>query len=119
MLKFLLEDEDSFLAILDGIPRSFTRYDIKIKCEKDLPNKVIEELIRVLREDNANYTDIDGIKYQSEDEWWLVRPSNTEDVLIICIESTTLDGYMRHANFIKNILQKVNLKIDDSEIDYT
>jgi phosphomannomutase len=119
VIKFLLEDEDFFLTTVNKMPKSFSRYDIKIKCEKDLQNKVTEEFAQVLKAHNATYIDIDGIKHQSEDGWWLVRPSNTEDMLIICIESSTVDGYMRNANFIKNILQKMNLQIDDEEIDYT
>ncbi len=119
VLKFLLSDEDCFLASLEGIPRSFTKYDIKIKCKKDLQNKVIEEFVKVLKTHKIPFIDVDGIKYQGEDGWWLVRPSNTEDMMIICIESPTLDGYTKHSDFIKDILQNMNLKINDKEIDYT
>ncbi len=119
MLKFFLSDEVFFIDCINAIPKTFAQYDVKIKCQKNLQNKVMESLIEVLKAHQMDFIDIDGIKYQSEDGWWLIRPSNTEDALIICIESPTLDSYKKHSNFVRDILKNMNLNIENIELNHT
>jgi phosphomannomutase len=40
-------------------------------------------------------TDIDGVRVRTADGWWLLRASNTQDVLVARAESATGDGLAR------------------------
>ncbi|MEO1249909.1 MAG: phosphomannomutase, partial [Pseudomonadota bacterium] len=37
-------------------------------------------------------TDIDGVRVKTADGWWLLRASNTQDVLVTRAESTSQEG---------------------------
>jgi phosphomannomutase len=39
--------------------------------------------------------DIDGVRVRTADGWWLLRASNTQDVLVARCESATADGLAR------------------------
>jgi phosphomannomutase len=40
----------------------------------------------------AAINDIDGIRVQLTDGWWLLRASNTQDVLVVRCEAATQEG---------------------------
>jgi len=40
-------------------------------------------------------TGIDGVRVNTEDGWWLLRASNTQDVLVARCEARDLDGLER------------------------
>jgi phosphomannomutase len=44
---------------------------------------------------NVDINDIDGVRVTTPDGWWLMRPSNTEDVLTIRAEGFTPEGLER------------------------
>jgi phosphomannomutase len=39
--------------------------------------------------------DIDGVRVDTPDGWWLLRASNTQDVLVVRAESRSADGLVR------------------------
>ena len=58
MLKFFLSDESFFIDCINAIPKTFAQYDIKIKCQKNLQNKVMKSLIEVLKAHQMDFIDI-------------------------------------------------------------
>jgi phosphomannomutase len=43
----------------------------------------------------ADFVDIDGVRVTTPDGWWLLRASNTQDVLVARAESRTAEGLER------------------------
>jgi phosphomannomutase len=43
----------------------------------------------------ADVNDVDGVRVLTKDGWWLLRASNTQDVLVARCESTSEDGLKR------------------------
>jgi phosphomannomutase / phosphoglucomutase len=52
---------------------------------------------------------IDGIRYEDERGWFLIRPSNTEPKISVRIESTTEEYFGQLKNDCQNILQEYNI----------
>ena len=48
-----------------------------------------------LRRAAAEMSEIDGVRVRTADGWWLLRASNTQDVLVARAESTTKEGLER------------------------
>jgi phosphomannomutase len=48
-----------------------------------------------LRRATAEVNDIDGVRVRTADGWWLLRASNTQDVLVARAESASGDGLAR------------------------
>jgi len=46
----------------------------------------------LLSDANLKFCDIDGIRVETENGWWLLRASNTQPVLVARCESVTEEG---------------------------
>ncbi|MGH6928351.1 MAG: phosphomannomutase, partial [Dongiaceae bacterium] len=44
---------------------------------------------------DANVNDTDGVRVTTDDGWWLLRASNTQDLLVARCESTSAEGLER------------------------
>ena len=56
---------------------------------------VIEEVKDRLSKTSADVNDIDGVRVSTPDGWWLLRASNTQDVLVARAESSDQPGLDR------------------------
>ena len=52
------------------------------------------------------FIEIDGVKYEDDNGWWLVRQSNTEDALIICIEGRNPEEFEKIRLYLQ---EKLNI----------
>ncbi len=93
LIKILLSERDFFHNVLEKIPPVICKYDLKVHCHRDIQQLIIAQLKRELNEKKLYFIDIDGIKYQDDKGWWLVRQSNTEEAIIICIEGDTVEKF--------------------------
>jgi phosphoglucosamine mutase len=87
----------------------------KIYCSKNLHSEVIEKLqseLFNLMPEKSDIQTIDGIRIASKEEWVLVRPSGTEPVLRITVESKSernAESRMKEViKLIENILIKLS-----------
>jgi len=56
---------------------------------------VIDEVLERLTAEGADVNDTDGARVNTEDGWWLLRASNTQDVLVARAEANSEDGLDR------------------------
>jgi phosphomannomutase len=109
VLKFLIAELDVFHSTIQMMPKTFSKYDVKIECSKQTQISVMTYLLNYLKDNKIGFLEIDGLKHESEEGWWLVRQSNTENALIICIESKSEDEYKKYAEFLAETLKLFNL----------
>ena len=55
----------------------------------------IDEVKERLKDSPDDVNDTDGVRVTNADGWWLLRASNTQDVLVARAESDTQDGLDR------------------------
>lgn len=111
LLKIFLCEEDFFNKTLQAIPQTFCQYDLKISCPKSMQKKIISCIASLLREKNCPFIDVDGVKYEDEKGWYLVRSSNTENALLVCVEGFNEKDYLEKYNYLMTILQSFNLNL--------
>lgn len=92
----LLERRGVTLAELrDRIPEVENTPELRFPCPEARKFAVIEEVEARLAEAGADVTAIDGVRVNTEDGWWLLRASNTQDVLVARCEALNSDGLER------------------------
>lgn len=92
----LLERQGVTLAELrDRIPEVENTPELRFPCPEARKFAVIEEVEARLAEAGADVTAIDGVRVNTEDGWWLLRASNTQDVLVARCEALKSDGLER------------------------
>jgi len=92
----LLERQGVTLADLrDRIPTVQNTPELRFPCDETRKFEVIREVETRLAAAGADVTGIDGVRVNTEDGWWLLRASNTQDVLVARCEARDLDGLER------------------------
>jgi phosphomannomutase len=77
------------------LPRVVNTPEIRFPCTEDRKFAVVEEVASRLRSAGAQVDAVDGVRVRSADGWWLLRASNTQDVLVARCESRTEAGLER------------------------
>jgi phosphomannomutase len=112
LLEVLSQQQDSLATFRDNLPTAVNTPEIRIPCSEERKFEIIEELRGVIANDTAGVvgTDVslvDGLRVRTAQGWWLLRASNTQDVLVARVESAndndlealkaSLCGYLKRA----------------------
>jgi phosphomannomutase len=92
VLSVLQKSGGSLAEFRDALPPLVNTPEIRIPCPEDRKQQVIGEIRGRLVASGAAINDIDGIRVQLTDGWWLLRASNTQDVLVVRCEAATQEG---------------------------
>lgn len=95
LLNIVSGAKQSLADMLDSIPKTFSTHENRIDVSEELKFVVVEELKTKVRAEGGNLNDIDGLRVNTKDGWWLVRASNTQAALISRCESSSADGLKR------------------------
>jgi phosphomannomutase len=95
LLALLERRQTSLAALYDLMPVMCNTPEIRFPCAEDRKFGVIEEVAGRLAGAGANVTTIDGVRVNTPDGWWLLRASNTQDVLVARCESEDEAGLSR------------------------
>jgi phosphomannomutase len=79
----------------DRLPTVMNTPELRFPCAEARKFEVVREVRDRLAAASAEMTDIDGVRVRTADGWWLLRASNTQDVLVARAESTTAEGLAR------------------------
>ena len=93
LLSILGQTSGSLTVIRDALPQMMNTPELRFDCPEDRKFAVIDEVkVRLASEVGVTVHDIDGVRVENEDGWWLLRASNTQAVLVARCESATEDG---------------------------
>lgn len=92
LLRLLERRQMSLAELYDAMPVMHNTPEIRFPCAEDRKFKVIEEVAARLNAAGADVTAVDGVRVNTADGWWLLRASNTQDVLVARCESAHADG---------------------------
>ncbi len=76
----------------DRLPPVFNTPEIRVNSSEERKFKIVEEVKSRLKTAGASVNDIDGVRVKTKDGWWLLRASNTQDVLVARAEALTQKG---------------------------
>ncbi len=105
MLEFLARERVRLSEAYDSLPK---RYLIKDKVplpDREVVPRILEAVKAML--EGARFIEVDGVKAIWDGNWVLVRPSGTEPVLRIFVESPTEEGAEELLRKIKSEIMKV------------
>ncbi|NQU69386.1 MAG: phosphomannomutase, partial [Rhodospirillales bacterium] len=77
----------SAAELRDGLAQPVNTPEIRIPCSEERKFAVIVEVADRLRIAGAKVNDIDGVRVSTDDGWWLLRASNTQDALVARCEA--------------------------------
>jgi phosphomannomutase len=69
--------------------------ELRFPCGDTRKFEVVDEVAARLAAAGAEVNDCDGVRVKTDDGWWLLRASNTQDVLVARCESASEEGLER------------------------
>jgi phosphomannomutase len=87
--------------------------ELRFPCSETRKREVVEEVRARLAAAGANVDPVDGVRVNGPDGWWLLRASNTQDVLVARCESTTEAGLGRLKAALEAQLKLSGLALPD------
>ncbi len=114
LLNELSKASGALSSLTKHLPILFNTPEIRIEVDEaekfDLVPRVLANL-KSQENSDTELDDIDGVRVSSPDGWWLLRPSNTQNVLVARIESDSKDGLAKLKNMISAEVDKIGYSI--------
>jgi phosphomannomutase len=116
LIKILANSDKKLHEMINELPHTYNTPEIRIDCDDEKKFKVIENLQKKMQELKKDYIAIDGIRYDFEDGWWLIRASNTQPVLVSRIEATSKESIKREFKALQGLLESEGVILTASEL---
>ena len=114
LLAILAGGDQSLADMRDALPVMFNTPEVRFDCAEETKFQVIEDIkARLGNETGVTVRDIDGVRVETPDGWWLLRASNTQAVLVARCESASEDGLARLKAIVAGQLRQSGLKPPD------
>ena len=95
LLEILARGDMSLAALRDRLPAAVNTPELRFTCSEGRKFAVVDEIRARLERAGARMQTVDGVRVRTEDGWWLLRASNTQDVLVARCESASSAGLER------------------------
>ncbi len=95
-----------FDKLLVGIPETFSTPEIRVEVDDLKKFGIVENVVKYFKNEGLDVNDIDGVRVTFDDGWGLMRPSNTQNVIVLRVEADSL----KRMNEIKELLER---KLDE------
>ena len=95
ILGHISRSGETLAALRDALPQPVNTPEIRITCSDTRKFAVVDEVAERLRAAGADINDIDGVRVSTDDGWWLLRASNTQDALVARCEAADDAGLDR------------------------
>jgi len=100
-------------------PKTFATPEIRLECDGFDKFKVIDQLKTHLTKSNVSFNDIDGVRLTLKEGWWLLRASNTEEILVARGEGHTEKDLQKILNHMDHYLLAAGIKMRKSNGKYS
>jgi len=95
LISHISRHDRSLAEIRDSLPQPVNTPELRFPCDDVRKFAVVEEVAARLAASGADVSDVDGVRVSTEDGWWLLRASNTQDVLVARCEAADDAGLSR------------------------
>jgi phosphomannomutase len=111
VLRILTKQGRSLADFYDTLPQPPSTPELRFPCEEADKFPIVERLQQRMQEQGADCVTIDGVRVTTADGWWLVRASNTQNILVARCEGRDGDALQRLKTTLSNELAACGLQV--------
>ena len=114
LLNELSKTQGGLSSLTAHLPALHNTPELRIDVDEAEKFGLVPQVLKSLKQqanDNIQLNDIDGVRVSTPDGWWLLRPSNTQDVLVARAESHSEDGLARLLNMAGEEVKKLGYSL--------
>jgi phosphomannomutase len=113
LLADVASSGESLADFRDNLPPVVNTPEIRFPCSEERKWAVIQEVRARLEAEGADLVTLDGVRVRCDDGWWLLRASNTQDVLVARCEADDEAGLDRQKQALRDQLEASGLDLPD------
>jgi phosphomannomutase len=110
LIEAVSQSGRSLTEIMESMPRSVATPEMRFPVDEARKFAIVDEVRDRLASDGAKVDATDGVRVSTSDGWWLLRASNTQDVLVARAEAKDEAGVERLVAQIDGQLAKSGVK---------
>lgn len=111
LIEILSNGDQSLAEMRDTLPAMVNTPELRFPCAEDRKFKVADEVKEWLKgQPGVEVNDVDGVRVKTADGWWLLRASNTQDVLVARCEAKDEAGLARLKQALAAALRAVGME---------
>ncbi|MGZ3200165.1 MAG: phosphoglucomutase/phosphomannomutase PgmG [Croceibacterium sp.] len=95
-----------------AMPAVINTPELRFQVDESRKFAAIDEVKQRLAGTDSDVNDTDGVRVTTRDGWWLLRASNTQDVLVARAESDTQEG-------LERLLKQIDQQLEASGLERT
>jgi phosphomannomutase len=95
LIEAIAQSGKSLTEIMNEMPKSTATPEMRFPVDESRKFAVVAEVLHRLSSNGARVDSTDGARVMTDDGWWLLRASNTQDVLVARAEARDDDGLNR------------------------
>ena len=95
LIRAVASQGGSLTALKDAMPPMINTPEMRFQVSEERKFAVIDEVLDRLESEGADVNRTDGARVNTADGWWLLRASNTQDVLVARAEAQDEAGLKR------------------------
>lgn len=105
LLNIVSNGGKALSELRDALPKVVNTPEVRFQVDEVRKFKVVEEIrARLKNVPGIEVNDLDGVRVKTKDGWWLLRASNTQDVLVARAEAANNDALGRLKDAISDQL---------------
>ena len=101
VVEILSNTEKKLSELLADLPPTFSTPELRVPCSDETKFDVVKQIAEEFSKTN-NVIDIDGARIVFDHGWGLVRPSNTQAILVLRFEADSQE----HLEVMRNIVER-------------
>ena len=110
LIEAISESGRSITQIVDAMPKTKATPEMRFAVDEPRKFAIVEEVRDRLMKDGAKVDATDGVRVKTADGWWLLRASNTQDVLVARAEASDQEGLDRLVQQIDDQLESSGVR---------
>lgn len=118
----LVDEASGGLSTLTAdLPQLVNTPEIRVEVDEAVKFKLVPQVYENMKarvSDDLSIDDIDGIRVTTPEGWWLLRPSNTQDVLVARAEASSDEGLKRLTDMAVEELAKLGYTMSFEQGNY-
>ncbi len=118
LMNEVCEAEGPLSSLTRHLPPIYNTPEVRFEVEEaekfDLVRKIVQDL-KPLENKEFEVNDIDGIRVTTPDGWWLLRASNTQNVLVTRAEANSPENLERMKQMVRLEVKKIGYAVSFPE----
>ena len=113
LMNAAAETQEPFSSLSAHLPTLYNTPEVRIEVDEDKKFDIVPQITSNLKpreSDDLKINDIDGVRVTTPHGWWLLRPSNTQNVLVSRVEADSQENLNHLKAMVEEEVSKAGYK---------